>query len=99
MVDNKSSLSPEKFLLAHVGILEKNYESVVDALEDVENSVESFLKSIYGPNFPKEAMPSIDKSVSIPQRFKKVTQILKLLEDISIIPSSNNERSKVDERN
>ena len=99
MVDNKSSLSPEKFLLAHVSILEKNYESVVDALEDVENSIESFLKSIYGPNFLKEAMPSIDKSVSIPQRFKKVTQILKLLEDISTIPSSNNERSKVDERN
>ena len=99
MVDNKSSLSPEKFLLAHVSILEKNYEAVVDALEDVENSVESFLKSIYGTNFRKEAMPSIDKSISIPQRFKKVTQILKLLEDISTIPSSNNERSKVDERN
>ena len=99
MVDDKSPLSFEKSWLTHLSVLRKNYDSVVDALEEVEDSLGDFLKLIYGPNPVEGTMPHIDKSASVPQRFEKAIQIVRLIGDISKITSEDNTRSDANERN
>lgn len=98
-MDDKKPLSLEEFWLARLSILRKNYDTVVDALEEVEDSLGDFLKLIYGSNPVEGTMPHIDKSASVPQRFEKAIQIARLIGDISEIASEDNARSNTNERN
>ena len=99
IMDDKKPLSLEEFWLARLSILRKNYDMIVDALEEVEDSLGDFLKLIYGPNPMEGDMPHIDKNAGVPQRFEKAIQIARLIGDISKITSEDNTRSKTDERN
>ena len=99
MPEDRKPLYFEEFWLARLDILRKNYNTVVDALGEAEDSLEDFLKLIYGPNPVEGAMPHIDKNAGVPQRFERAIQIARLIGDISKITSEDNARSKTDERN
>ena len=98
-MDDKKPLSLEEFWLARLSVLRKNYDMIVDALEEAEDSLGDFLKLIYGPNPVEDAMPHIDKNASVPQRFEKAIQIARLIGDISKITSEDSTRSNTNERN
>ena len=99
MPENRKPLYFEKFWLARLDILRKNYNTVVDALEDAEDTMEDLLKAIYGSDPVEGVLPTIDRNASVPQRFEKLTQIVRLIGDISKITLEDNARSKTDERN
>lgn len=82
-MDDKKPLSLEEFWLARLSVLRKNYDMIVDDLEDVEDSMEGLLKALYGSDPVEGTMPHIDKNVSVPQRFEKAIQIARLTGDIS----------------
>ena len=103
MPEDRKPLYFEEFWLARLDILRKNYNTVVDALGDAEDTmedllVEDLLKSI-GPDPIEGVLPTIDRNASVPQRFEKAIQIARLIGDISEIASEDNARSKTDERN
>ena len=89
----------EEFWLARLDILRKNYDMIVDALEEAEDSLGDFLKLIYGPNPVEGVLPTIDRNASVPQRFEKLTQIVRLIGDISKITPEDNTGSSTNERN
>ena len=99
MPEDRKPLYFEEFWLARLDILRKNYNTVVDALEDAEDTMEDLLKAIYGPDPIEGVLPTIDRNASVPQRFEKAIQIARLIGDISKITSEDNTRSKTDERN
>lgn len=98
-MDDKKPLYFEEFWLARLDILRKNYNTVVDALGDAEDTIEDLLKAIYGSDPVEGVLPTIDRNASAPQRFEKLTQIVRLIGDISKITPEDNARSKTDERN
>lgn len=98
-MDDKKPLSLEEFWLARLSILRKNYDMIVDALEEAEDTIEDLLKAIYGSDPVEGVLPTIDRNASAPQRFEKLTQIVRLIGDISKITPEDNARSKTDERN
>ena len=83
MPEDRKPLYFEEFWLARLDILRKNYNTVVDALEGAEDTMEDLLKSIYGPDPIEGVLPTIDRNASVPQRFEKLTQIVRLIGDIS----------------
>ena len=99
MPEDRKPLYFEEFWLARLDILRKNYNTVVDALGDAEDTIEDLLKAIYGSDPVEEVLPTIDRNASALQRFEKLTQIVRLIGDISKITSEDNARSKTDERN
>lgn len=90
MPENRKPLYFEKFWLARLDILRKNYNTVVDALGDAEDTIEDLLKAIYGSDPVEGVLPTIDRNASAPQRFEKLTQIVRLIGDISKITLENN---------
>ena len=103
MLEDRKPLYFEEFWLARLDILRKNYSTVVDALGDAEDTmedllVEDLLKSI-GPDPIEGVLPTIDRNASIPQRFEKLTQIVRLIGDISRITPEDNTGSGTNERN
>ena len=103
MPEDRKPLYFEEFWLARLDILRKNYNTVVDALGDAEDTmedllVEDLLKSI-GPDPIEGVLPAIDRNASIPQRFEKLTQIVRLIGDISRITPEDNTGSGTNERN
>ena len=98
-MDDKKPLYFEEFWLARLDILRKNYNTVVDALGGAEDTIEDLLKAIYGSDPVEGVLPTIDRNASAPQRFEKLTQIVRLIGDISKITPEDNARSKTDERN
>ncbi len=99
MPEDKKPLYFEEFWLARLDILRKNYNAVVDALEDTEDTMEDLLKAIYGSDPVEGALPTIDRNASVPQRFEKLTQIVRLIGDISKITPEDNTGSGTNERN
>ena len=99
MPENRKPLYFEKFWLARLDILRKNYNTVVDALGDAEDTIEDLLKTIYGSDPVEGVLPTIDRNASALQRFEKLTQIVRLIGDISKITLEDNARSGADERN
>lgn len=99
MPENRKPLYFEEFWLARLDILRKNYNAVVDALGDAEDTIEDLLKAIYGSDPVEGVLPTIDRNASAPQRFEKLTQIVRLIGDISKITLEDNTRSGADERN
>lgn len=99
MPENRKPLYFEKFWLARLDILRKNYNTVVDALGDAEDTIEDLLKTIYGSDPVEGVLPTIDRNASALQRFEKLTQIVRLIGDISKITLEDNTRSGADERN
>ena len=99
MPEDRARLYSAAFWLARLDILRKNYNTVVDALEDVEDTMEDLLKSIYGSDPVEGVLPTIDSHASVPQRFEKLTQIVKLIGDISKITPEDNTGSGTNERN
>ena len=97
--ENRKPLYFEKFWLARLDILRKNYNTVVDALKDAEDTMEDLLKAIYGSGPVEGVLPTIDRNASVSQRFEKLTQIVKLIGDISKITPEDNTRSNTNERN
>lgn len=103
MPEDRKPLYFEEFWLARLDILRKNYNTVVDALGDAEDTmedllVEDLLKSI-GLDPMEGVLPTIDRNASIPQRFEKLTQIVRLIGDISRITPEDNTGSGTNERN
>ena len=99
MPEDRKPLYFEEFWLARLDILRKNYSTVVDALEDAEDTMEDLLKAIYGPDSIEGVLPTVDRNASVPQRFEKLTQIVKLIGDISKITPEDNTGSGTNERN
>ena len=99
MPEDRKPLYFEEFWLARLDILRKNYNTVVDALENVEDTMEDLLKAIYGPDPIEGVLPTIDRNASVPQRFEKLTQIVRLIGDISRITPEDNTGSGTNERN
>ena len=99
MPEDRKPLYFEEFWLARLGVLRKNYNTVVDALEDAEDTMEDLLKAIYGSDPVEGVPPTIDRNASVPQRFEKVIQIVKLIGDISKITPEDNTGSGTNERN
>ena len=99
MSEDRKPLYFEEFWLARLGVLRKNYNTVVDALEDAEDTMEDLLRASYGPDPIEGVLPTIDRNASVPQRFEKLTQIVKLIEDISKITPKDNTGSGANERN
>ena len=87
IMDDKKPLSLEEFWLARLSVLRKNYDMIVDDLEDVEDNMEVLLKALYGSDPVEGTMPHIDKNASVPQRFEKAIQIARLIGDISKVTS------------
>ena len=99
MPEDRKPLYFEEFWLARLDILRKNYNTVADALGDAEDTMEDLLKAIYGSDPVEGVLPTIDRNASVPQRFEKLTQIVKLIGDISKITSEGNTGSGTNERN
>ena len=99
MSEDRKPLYFEEFWLARLDILRKNYNAVVDALEDTEDTMEDLLKEIYGPDPVEGVLPTIDRNASVPQRFKKAIQIVRLIGDIPKITWGDNIGSSTNERN
>ena len=99
MPEDRKPLYFEEFWLARLDILRKNYNTVVDALEDAEDTMEGLLKAIYGSDPVEGVLPTIDRNASVPQRFEKVIQIVKLIGDVSKITPEDSTRSNTNERN
>ena len=99
MSEDRKPLYFEEFWLARLDVLRKNYNTVVGALEDAEDTMEDLLKAIYGSDPVEGVLPTIDRNVSVPQRFEKLTQIVKLIGDISKITPEDNTGSGANERN
>lgn len=99
MSEDRKPLYFEEFWLARLDILRKNYNAVVDALEDTEDTMEDLLKAIYGSDPVEGVLPTIDRNASVSQRFEKLTQIVRLIGDISRITPEDNTGSGTNERN
>ena len=99
MPEDRKPLYFEEFWLARLDVLRKNYNAVVDALEDTEDTMEDLLKAIYGSDPAEGVLPTIDRNASVPQRFEKLTQIVRLIGDISRITPKDNTGSNTNERN
>ena len=99
MPEDRKPLYFEEFWLARLDILRKNYNTVADALGDAEDTMEDLLKAIYGSDPVEGVLPTIDRNASVPQRFEKLTQIVKLIGDISRITPEDGTRSNTNERN
>ena len=99
MPEDRKPLYFEEFWLARLDILRKNYNTVVDALGDAEDTMGDLLKAIYGSDPVEGVLPTIDRNASVPQRFEKVIQIVKLIGDVSKITPEDSTRSNTNERN
>ena len=99
MSEDRKPLYFEEFWLARLDVLRKNYNTVVGALEDAEDTMEDLLKAIYGSDPVEGVLPTIDRNASVPQRFEKLTQIVRLIGDISKITPKDNTGSNTNERN
>ena len=99
MPEDRKPLYFEEFWLARLDVLRKNYNTVVGALEDAEDTMEDLLKAIYGSDPVEGVLPTIDRNASVPQRFEKLIQIVKLIGDISKITPKDSTGSGTNERN
>ena len=99
MPEDRKPLYFEEFWLARLDVLRKNYNTVVGALEDAEDTMEDLLKAIYGSDSVEGVLLTIDRNASVPQRFEKLTQIVKLIGDISKITPEDSTGSGTNERN
>lgn len=74
----------------HLRVLWNNYKSVLDTLDDIEESLNKYLKNLPRDPLPMKAVPKkIDRRKNISQRFELASQTLEFLITLATIKDSN----------